>query len=130
MVAAVDYLVQGKASDFDEQAAYDERRLSQLFDAHVRDGDRTVIHDTAFLKSLGYPESGSCTAGELWQHLFERTLSEAERAAHPWFRVFQRQGCLARRILDAVGARPARGDLMTVYRSLCNCLGEGRLFSV
>jgi hypothetical protein len=37
-------------------------------------------------------------------------------------------GPLARRILRALGPDFSRGQLRTVYRELCDCLEEGRMF--
>jgi hypothetical protein len=39
-----------------------------------------------------------------------------------------RHGPLARRILGALGADASRSHLETVYRELCDCLAQGRMF--
>jgi hypothetical protein len=38
-----------------------------------------------------------------------------------------KRGCLAGRILDRIGATPARGTLESVYRELCDCVVTGRM---
>jgi hypothetical protein len=38
------------------------------------------------------------------------------------------KGCLARRILTALGAAPSRERIASTYAALCECLADGRLF--
>jgi len=38
------------------------------------------------------------------------------------------EGPLARRIIQALGPEPGRDRLTAVYRELCDCLREGRMY--
>ena len=65
----------------------------------------------------------------LWQHLIETTLRSLTDGA-AWegpLRIILERGVLARRILRAAGDG-ARTRLQAVYRKLCDCLEQGRMF--
>jgi len=54
---------------------------------------------------------------------------DGERAWwQPTIDAILREGPLARRVLRAVGSAPDRGRIADVYRTLCQCLEEGRMF--
>jgi hypothetical protein len=80
---------------------------------------------------LGYP-GHECSAGELWTALIERMLNDDAEHAGQWKEPLQtilRQGPLARRILHAVDGDYSHARLHAVYRTLCDCLARGRMFS-
>jgi carboxylate-amine ligase len=104
--------------------------LAEIMMACMQDAERATIDDAGYLSVLGFP-GRKCEAGELWRHLVEvgsryRTPS-SELALDP-LRVVLEQGPLARRILRAVGQDRSRARLSAVYRELCDCLDEGRMF--
>lgn len=101
--------------------------LVDILHACIRDAERAVIDDARYLRLLGFPER-QCQAGELWRHLVE--AASLDGSAH-WgepLRVMLERGPLARRILRAVGPDCSKARLHTVYRELCDCLEEGRMF--
>jgi gamma-glutamyl:cysteine ligase YbdK (ATP-grasp superfamily) len=129
--AAVRCLTEEAWCSTHEQREWDERELALIFLAGIRDADDTVIDNTRFLKSFGYPERGRTRVRDLWQHLIESVLaSEAGFAGWraPLAHIAQR-GCLARRISEAAGSTPTREDLQVVYGQLADCLSKGALFA-
>jgi carboxylate-amine ligase len=94
----------------------------------IRDAELALIEDAEYLRLLGFPGS-RCEAGELWRHLLETAVGDAHAWQEP-LRLIQQQGPLARRILRAVGADSSRARLEGVYRALCDCLEQGRMFSI
>jgi gamma-glutamyl:cysteine ligase YbdK (ATP-grasp superfamily) len=132
VVAAVRALVEEAWCDTRRQQAWDTARLHHLFLATMADADQAVIEDTAYLSVFGYPEGGRCRVRELWQHLAESLLADGAGADDGWpqfWRTYFSEGTLARRILTAVDLSQAPDPLHDVYRSLCDCLAEGRVFS-
>lgn len=122
-------LVEERVSPFDEQERWSESELAPILLAVIREADLARIEDAAYLRTLGYP-GRSATAGEVWAHLLESTVSR-EPAFTEWrdvFDLFLRRGCLARRIRRAAGENPSRERLRAVYADLGACLAEGRLF--
>ena len=96
----------------------------------ARDADAAVVRDPDLLAALGRPTDRPCLARTLWQVLAQELcvldqLDTAERAA---LEVILQHGCLARRILDALGGESSRARLAAVYRRLADCLAAGRSF--
>jgi glutamate---cysteine ligase / carboxylate-amine ligase len=125
----VQALVHERWVDVEELRALDTGALRRVFDATVQDGDRAIISDAELLRVLGLPGT-PCEAGEVWRRVAERVhdpllcsggLSDA-------LQVILDEGCLARRILHALGPSPSREHIADVYRRLAQCLVEGRLF--
>src|SRR5690606_25534504 len=101
--------------------------LAEVFLAAIRDGEQAVVQNSAYLAQFGYSRPAA-TLGDLWRHLLEDVMP----ASGPWLaplNVLLEQGPLARRIVRALGdgcQDPER--LGAVYRQLCDCLTEGRMF--
>ncbi|HEV7618244.1 MAG TPA: glutamate-cysteine ligase family protein [Burkholderiaceae bacterium] len=96
----------------------------------IRSADQAVIDDARYLALIGFPGS-QCTAHELWHHLIE-TIQRGDRKLpalwHEPLQTILEQGPLARRILRAVDGDYSSRRLTAVYRQLCDCLQEGRMF--
>jgi gamma-glutamyl:cysteine ligase YbdK (ATP-grasp superfamily) len=112
------------------QRSFGEQELVPLLTACTRDGDRARLDHPRYLEALGYPATGPARAGDVWQHL----VSQLE-GSEPGFDEFKpaldvilSEGCLARRILTALGPSPSRSRLETVYRGLATCLDAGEMF--
>jgi gamma-glutamyl:cysteine ligase YbdK (ATP-grasp superfamily) len=106
----------------------------------IRDADTAVIRDTAYLRALGL-SAEQVTAGELWSHLVANTrpVADEDDDARAPIEFILHHGALARRITRAIvghdlprgrgtGITPDRERIAAVYRSLCDCLAEGRMF--
>jgi gamma-glutamyl:cysteine ligase YbdK (ATP-grasp superfamily) len=103
--------------------------LAAVLQACIRDAEQTVIDNAAYLRLLSFPGQ-RCTAQELWYHLIGQMLDEDDGHAQHWsvpLQTMLERGPLARRILRAAGDGSA-GKRHAVYRELCDCLQEGRMF--
>lgn len=101
--------------------------LAAILRDGARDAEQAAIGEADYLRLLGYPGS-RCAAGELWRHLLERMPEED--LAQEWRAPLQAillHGPLARRILRAAGDC-SHARLEAVYRELCGCLRDGRMF--
>jgi gamma-glutamyl:cysteine ligase YbdK (ATP-grasp superfamily) len=104
-------------------------RLAGILNAVVRDADTAVIDDADFQKALGLPP-GRISAGDAWRALYEAAAPDMERdpAWDAPLAAILGQGCLARRILRALGGDVSRPNLVAVYRRLADCLEAGEVF--
>jgi carboxylate-amine ligase len=109
------------------QQAIGTDSLVNVLHACIRDAERAVIDDARYLRLLGFPDR-QCQAGELWGHLIEMTSLDSSAQWGEPLRVMLERGPLARRILRAVGPDCSKMRLQAVYRELCDCLDEGRMF--
>lgn len=124
-------------SELYTQQAWSVDVLHRIFLSCVRDAERAVIREPAYLNALGLL-ARECTAAELWQHLVSTTrpVSDEDAAVRAPVEVILARGPLARRIVRAAtgsdapspGVRPEADRLREVYRELCQCLSEGRMF--
>ena len=109
---------------------WSEDDLARVFEGAVHCGDEAPINDPRYLGVFGYPER-SATALDVWRHLIERVvaLDPAYPEWKPFLDVFTREGCLARRIVTALGDRPQPRDFRGVYERLARCLESGHGFT-
>jgi glutamate---cysteine ligase / carboxylate-amine ligase len=107
-----------------------EGELAALLAACTRDGDRALLDHPRYLQALGYPAPGPARAADVWRHLIGvLEASEPGFEEHvPALDVIIDEGCLARRILTALGPSPSRTRLEAVYRGLAGCLDAGEMF--
>jgi len=122
-------LYDGRWSTLRRQQSISTTALERILLACNRDADHAVIEDADYLALLGF-SGDCCEAHELWKHLYAECAADpllAETDRLPIDTILSR-GPLARRITRALGVGFNRPQLDTVYRELCNCLADGRLF--
>lgn len=112
----------------------DTARLLHSWERCVHAGEDAVIDDERLPPVFGFPERGRCRARDLWQHLQETLLPDPPAADAGIYRLYQRQGTLARRIVEALrqtdtaAAGPDREAIHRIYERLCRCLERGESF--
>jgi carboxylate-amine ligase len=129
-IATIKRLYDAGSATLELQQGIDTGTLAGILAACIRNAEQAVIEHAAYLALLGFPGS-RCTAQELWQHLVEKMQPGRQRLPPFWkqpLQVMLEQGPLARRILRAIHNDDSGTPLKSVYRSLCDCLHEGRMF--
>ena len=132
VTAALQALTLERWSGTDEQKSFATPALASILLATTRAAEQTVIDDSQYLAQFGFRES-RCSASELWQHLVETTLPSSPTTGPSWpdwrqaLHVILDRGPLSRRICGSLGNDPT-ARLAPVYRELCNCLADGRVF--
>ena len=127
ITAVVRAIYDAEWSSLPMQQAIDTDNLVGILHACIRDAERAVIDDAGYLRLLDFPDR-QCQAGELWRHLIEMTSLDSSAHWREPLRVMLERGPLAHRILRAVGPNCSKARLHAVYRELCDCLDEGRMF--
>jgi hypothetical protein len=107
----------------------DTARLAGTLALVIRDADTAGIGDAEYLAALGI-SGRPRPAGEIWRELRERCLplSDHDPAWDAPLAAILDRGCLARRILAALGGDVSRDRLVVVYRRLADCLEAGEVF--
>jgi len=126
LVEALRELVAEACAPWTEQQLWSENALAEIFLAVLREGRAALVKDPRYLAMFGI-QADCLPVGELWRVLAERLLTRNDEAWAP-LQVILDQGPLARRILHALGPEPDRDRLAAVYRELCDCLQEGRMY--
>lgn len=130
VVTVLKALAHGRLAPVADLMDWEIEPLEEIFHSAVREGERAEIRDARYLEVFGLARR-HCTAGELWAHLAETLMTgdtEVDRTAREVLNVIITRGTLARRILRRVGETPSRENMERVYRELCDCLSEGRMF--
>ncbi|HSH07201.1 MAG TPA: glutamate-cysteine ligase family protein [Burkholderiales bacterium] len=132
-IGALRACYEGRLANEDPLAPFPTARLVNILHACIADADAAIIDDAEYLTGLGL-RARRATAGELWRHLIETTLSlvgsDEERTLwNERLELILSEGPLARRILQAAGSELPRERLQAVYAELCDCLEAGRPFS-
>lgn len=117
------------AAWLDREAKIPTRELAAILRACIRDAEQAVIDNPDYLALLGL-ERRPTQAREVWARLLNDMTADGE-ISQEWLaplRLILEYGPLSRRILDAVGRDSSRERLEAVYRELCQCLQEGRMY--
>jgi hypothetical protein len=102
----------------------------------VRDAERAVITDPAYLRQFGYPVAGSAanvqvSMQELWKWMLDSLGMFDGKLEAAWgepLRVIAQHGPLARRIMRKLGGDVSPAKIAQVYGELCECLHDGKVF--
>jgi carboxylate-amine ligase len=130
VVHVVRLLYKEESSSLTAQQAISTDDLVKIMHDCIRYAEQAGIEDPEYLSVMGFPVQ-RCKARELWTHLVEPLLDHVEQSGigRSCLQMILEQGTLARRILRAVGGNFSPTQLQTIYRELCDCLYEGRMFS-
>jgi gamma-glutamyl:cysteine ligase YbdK (ATP-grasp superfamily) len=132
-------LVAEKWQPLERQERADTDALNTILLATTNVADAAVIRDRDYLDAFGI-HAREATARELWQQLVETVVARDADFTGAWsnaMTVMLEEGPLARRIVRAVaGEKPDvsarlrldRDRLHKVYKKLCECLDDNRMF--
>ncbi len=123
-------LVLGSFLPMDALMQWPQDPLVDIFLKVIRDAENTVIENISYLEAFGVRKGKSCSAGELWRLIFDRCLNfdEFEEGSKNTLQFILEHGSLAGRILSALDGDYRKENITKVYRNLCDCLNDGRLF--
>lgn len=116
-------LIEERWVSLDRQQAWPAPPLKEFLLDCIVHAEGAVLEEPDYLALFGL-KARQCTAGQLWEHLAEKTGQDGTA-----LRILIEQGTLARRILNVVGEGPSRDDLKVCYERLSACLAEGKLFT-
>jgi gamma-glutamyl:cysteine ligase YbdK (ATP-grasp superfamily) len=111
-----------------EYAFFPTLELAAILDDTIRNGGEAVIKNKNYLSLFGI--TSEMTASQLWDLLFNKFRSDsiALRQYENPIRTILEKGNLSKRIIQRVGENFSINELIPVYRELCSCLGNNRLF--
>ncbi len=132
IVRVIEAMVSELWCDVARQKSFGVEELERVMLTTMTAGESAVISDRKYLDALGFRLSGRCTAGELWQHLVETLFPATREETAAWrdtLLLIIKNGTLSSRILRALGGDLAPERVSYVYRGLCDCLAEGRIYT-
>jgi gamma-glutamyl:cysteine ligase YbdK (ATP-grasp superfamily) len=130
VIETIKAFVSEKFLDFESQMKWKTDFLAQLLDKSSEHAQKVVIDNAEYLAVFGFP-GASATMVELWQHITERIIRSGNDAVEKWRReidVILREGTLSQRIVRALGNDRSKEKITAVYKHLCDCLDQNKMF--
>lgn len=120
-----------KFCSYESQKQFETPLLKEIFLNVIKNGEKAIIDNPCYLHCLGIKQD-FCSAAQVWSQLIDTIILENSTSIAPFYsalEIFKKQGTLASRILKAVGNEPDGEKILSVYRSLSDCLDQGKLFT-
>ena len=130
VVETIKCFVSEKFLDIESQMKWKTEALAQLLDQTTVKAQDVVIDNEDYLKVFGYPDK-KATVRELWQHIFQRLIrigTDSLGNTNHEIELILQEGTLAQRILRALGKDHSKENISGVYRLLCGCLAQNKMF--
>jgi len=122
-------LVNEKFVIMEDQTKIKTDLLVSIFDRCLVSGRNTIIEPGDYLKIFDIEKPIS--VGELWKIILKRLIfltPSLKKWEEPQLETILEQGSLAERILKASGPDPSEDQIKAVYRQLCVCLAQNKMF--
>jgi carboxylate-amine ligase len=132
VIELIKALVNEKFVDFESQTKWKTDLLAQLLDRAAENGEAARVDNYEYLQVFGFPDK-SVSMADLWRHIVERLVRSGNVAVTPWKReidVLLTQGTLSRRIIKALAGDSSKENIVRVYKHLCDCLAQNKMFLV
>ncbi len=130
VIETIKALVAEKFISLDEQMKFKTENLTLLFDQCMVEGQQTEIHYREYLEAFGI-SNATGTAHQVWKTIMDRLVYMGNTALGQWspqLSVILTEGTLSDRILKALNEDFSEPALKQVYRSLCGCLAQNKVF--
>jgi gamma-glutamyl:cysteine ligase YbdK (ATP-grasp superfamily) len=132
VIELIKVLVTEKFIDFESQAKWKTDFLAQLLEQAAEKAEAARVDNEEYLQVFGFPDR-SANMTDLWRHITERLVRSGNVAVTTWKReidVVLSQGTLSRRIIKSLGKDHSKENITRVYKQLCDCLAQNKMFLV
>jgi len=130
VIETIKSLVSGKFIDYEAQIKWKTDALVPLLDVAIEHAQDAIITNTDYLGVFGF-KADKAKVNELWNHIFNQQVKAGNSALEKWKReigVVLQNGSLAARIMNAIGKDQSTENIALVYRKLCGCLAQNKMF--
>jgi len=129
VIETIKALVNEEFVSLKDQMKWAAEPLAEILDKGVKRAEKTVISNAGFLKVFG-ANIKSLTAGELWEHIFDRLESRSFlKKRKSALDIILRNGSLSTRILGSLKGDHSMASLKQTYSQLSKCLSENKMFT-
>jgi len=130
VIETIKALVHGKFIDHETQMKWKTDDLAKILDQTTDTAQDAVIENQEYLSVFGF-SGKTLRADELWRFIWERMIASGNQALMKWkpeIGVILKEGTLAKRIIKATGEQPDKERISVVYKKLCDCLAQNKMF--
>ncbi len=129
VVEVLKALVHEEWVEYKTQSDWHEDELYPILQNAILNGESADMGNTRYPEALGL-ESGSCSSfQQLWKALYLKVRHRLPAKEQEILEFILNYGSLATRILQAVHLDFSERQLLSVYRSLSDCLARGQMFN-
>lgn len=130
VIETIKAFANGKFMSLENQMHMKTDTLASIFDKCMVSGQKTEINSNEFLEAFDI-SNGPSTAVEVWKHTMDKLVKSGNTALEKWtpeLSVILSEGTLSDRILSALDNDYSMDSLKSVYKNLCDCLEQNKIF--
>lgn len=127
VIETLKLLVSEELVSLEDQKNWHEDDLFSIFNDVIKDAENTKIVNASFLNLFDVEKI--CTAGELWQILYERVKDSISDKHKKSIEFILSQGSLATRIQKGIANDYSHSHIKKVYSELISCLENNNFYN-
>lgn len=128
VIETIKALCAEKFISLEEQMKWRTETLVQLMDRTIEHGPTGVMDSSEYLNVFGI-NAAQATARNVWEAILSKLVIKGTiEKWTPELSVILKEGTLAQRIIKAAGPQPDEDAIKKVYRQLCACLQQNKMF--
>lgn len=126
IIEALKLLVSEELISLNDQKAWHEDELFQIFDEVIKNAENTLITDKKYLAIFDLARD--CDVRAIWKKIYELVGGKLTEDQQNHIEFLIQNGSLSTRILKALRSDFSQGNIKKVYTRLAECLQENRMF--
>lgn len=128
IVEVLKLLVNEELIALEDQMAWHESDLFEIFDQVIINAEDTVLYNERYLAIFDC--AGESTVRDIWTKVYQKVKDQISEANQKVIEHILEQGSLSSRILKASGQELSEEKIINIYRELGRCLEENRVFDL
>jgi Uncharacterized conserved protein len=128
VIETIKALCNEKFVSLEEQMKWKTETLVQLLDKTIATGPKAVFDNADYLKIFDI-QSTQATAKQIWESILAKLVSKGPLEKWtPELLVILKEGTLSQRIIKSLDGNTSPESIKKVYRQLCGCLDQNKMF--
>lgn len=130
VIETIKAFVGEKFISLDDQMKVKTDLLAGILEKCMVTGQKTDVSHTEFLTAFGIKNSAA-TAVDVWKIILDKLVKSGNTALEKWtpeLSVILNEGTLSDRIVRALGNDTSEVAIKGIYRKLCGCLAQNKMF--
>ncbi|WBL24097.1 carboxylate-amine ligase [Zunongwangia sp. HGR-M22] len=109
-----------------DQKSWKEDDLLKILNEAIKDAERGVISNIAYLKIFGLTETSEI--GDVWKNIYERVKDNISEKHQQSIEYIIQKGSLANRIIGGLRGNYSEENIGKVYADIAKCLAKNELY--
>ncbi|GAB1446463.1 glutamate-cysteine ligase family protein [Flammeovirgaceae bacterium] len=130
VIETIKAFVGEKFISLDDQMKIKTEPMAGLFEKCIVTGQKTEVTNPEFLTAFGI-QNNTLTAIEVWRTVMDNLVKSGNSALEKWkpeLSVILNEGTLSDRIIRSLEEDNTEESIKSVYRRLCGCLEQDKMF--